>query len=126
MFGIYDYYRVTKEEKVLSLFNEAIETLKKILPEYDPGYWSKYSLYEKRDLTHFVSALASVHYHRTHISQLRVLYAITGEKIFKDYADKWDKGKINLLINFCILFILNCCFVPNVCYIKLIMPLKLL
>lgn len=44
MFGLYDYYRVTGSPDALSLFNAGVNTLKRYLPSYDVGFWSKYDL----------------------------------------------------------------------------------
>jgi len=81
LFGIYDFYRITKSEKSLNLFNEGIKTLEKNLNLYDSGYWSLYNLIHKYP--------ATKNYHELHIKQLRVLYKLTGKDIFNEYAKKW-------------------------------------
>ncbi len=83
LFGLYDAYRVTNYPLAKELFDKGVNYLLKYLPEYDLGYWSKYDLKS--------GYAASYGYHkRTHIPQLRALYHITGEEIFKEYADKWE------------------------------------
>jgi len=83
LFGIYDFYRVTKEEKALILFNEGIKTLEKNLHLYDNGYWSLYNLIHKYPSTGS--------YHSLHITQLRALYELTGKDIFDEYAERWER-----------------------------------
>jgi heparosan-N-sulfate-glucuronate 5-epimerase len=33
--------------------------------------------------------IASRFYHTLHVAQLRVMYRLTGESIFQDFAEKW-------------------------------------
>lgn len=44
LFGLYDFYKATGNEKALDLFNEGIETLKANLRRWDQGFWSRYDL----------------------------------------------------------------------------------
>jgi len=87
--GVYDFVRVFPENALAKkIFNEGIETLKNILPEYDLGFWSRYNLcqapwYPKIDP-------ATLGYQRLHVTQLRLLYRITGEKIFQEYAQRFS------------------------------------
>jgi hypothetical protein len=65
------------------LWESGLKTLTAWLPRYDLGYWSLYHLPESpRNPT-------TVAYHRLHINQLEVMYALTSEPIFKEYADRW-------------------------------------
>ncbi|MDL2121690.1 MAG: D-glucuronyl C5-epimerase family protein [Deltaproteobacteria bacterium] len=91
LFGIYDFYRVTGSVTALKLFNDGVTTLISKLDHYDTGFWSKYCFYGFRDLTHIIEPLASMHYHNVHIGQLKVMYAITGKNIFREYSDKWNQ-----------------------------------
>jgi heparosan-N-sulfate-glucuronate 5-epimerase len=90
LFGIYDFIRVFPENKVAKkIFDDGVETLKKILPEYDMKYWSKYNLckadwYPKVDPS-------TITYQGLHISQMKVMYAITGESVFKEYLNIFQK-----------------------------------
>ncbi|MCP5063461.1 MAG: hypothetical protein GY936_13495 [Ignavibacteriae bacterium] len=90
MCGITDFVRVFPENKLArKLYDEGIETLKNSMPDFDLGYWSKYNLvnanwYPKNDPS-------TITYQHLHITQLQMLYNLTEEKIFKDYADKFEK-----------------------------------
>ncbi len=94
MCGITDFVRVFPEHNLArKLYNEGIETLKKCLPDFDLGYWSKYNLcqaewYPKNDP-------ATITYQHLHVTQLNMLYKLTNEKIFKEYAEKFKK-QINI------------------------------
>jgi hypothetical protein len=54
------------------------------LPQYDVGWWSKYSLYPHR-----LPDLAKPFYHRLHVTQLDVLYRLTGIDEFRARAARW-------------------------------------
>ena len=90
MCGIYDFVRVFPDNRLAQkLYKEGIETLKNILPEYDMGYWSRYNLckaswYPKVDP-------ATISYQKLHVTQLKMLYQLTNEGLFKKYMLKFDK-----------------------------------
>jgi hypothetical protein len=92
--GVYDFVRVFPNNKLAKkIFDDGINTLKNILPEYDLNYWSKYNLCE----ANFYPKIdpATVGYQRLHITQLKMLYKLTGEKIFNNYAQMFKK-QINI------------------------------
>jgi heparosan-N-sulfate-glucuronate 5-epimerase len=83
MFGLYDYYRVAGSPDALGLFNAGVSTLKKYLPRYDTGFWTKYDLLNK-------PGYAPIRYQHIHVEQLKVLYEITREDVFNEYAQRWS------------------------------------
>jgi len=81
--GLFDYWRITGDKKTKELFDKGVETVAKNLTNFDSGYWSYYD-----DEYPYI---ADYFYHKAvHIPQLKVLYQMTGKKIFKEYADKWE------------------------------------
>jgi heparosan-N-sulfate-glucuronate 5-epimerase len=92
LWGVYDYFLHTDTEDARRLFAEAVETLQKNLSRFDAGFWS---LYEQSGT--WMKMLASPFYHRLHIVQLRVMYRLTGEPIFADYANRWNAYRCNVL-----------------------------
>ncbi len=82
--GVYDYSLATGLPVAKQLFNRAVQTLKSNLEQYDLGFWS---LYEQSGTR--LPMIASPFYHRLHITQLRIMYRITGEAIFDEYANRW-------------------------------------
>jgi hypothetical protein len=82
---VYDYFLSTGDSTARALFQGAVETLTKNLARYDLGFWSLYELSKTR-----VPMIASRFYHRLHIVQLRMMYRMTGEEIFRHYADRWE------------------------------------
>jgi hypothetical protein len=85
MWGVRDYSLATGDAFAHALFTRAVTTLKNNLHRYDLGFWS---LYEESGTR--LPMLASAFYHRLHIVQLRVMHRLTGDKVFADYADRWE------------------------------------
>jgi len=77
LYGVYDYYRVTKNVDALHIWELSLTTLKHYLPSFERrGRASFYCL------GHFVSA--SEGYHNIHIEQMGYLYRMTGDNFFLD------------------------------------------
>ena len=83
--GVYDYYLHTGDHDADRLFYDAIRTLRENLCHFDAGFWS---LYEQSGTR--MKMFASPFYHNLHIIQLQVMHKLTGEPIFKQFADRWD------------------------------------
>ncbi len=83
--GVRDYALATGDASAHDLFTRAVSTLRTNLHRYDLGFWS---LYEESGTR--LPMLASSFYHRLHIVQLRVMHRLTGDKVFADYADRWE------------------------------------
>jgi len=90
LWGIYDYWLTTKDGIAKNLFDEGVKTLKKNLHKYDKGFWSTYDL-AKTELP----GIASWYYHNLHIAQLKIMHKLTNEKVFLEYAEKWEKYQKN-------------------------------
>lgn len=88
LWGLYDYSKYIDDDNVKNTLTTTLNTLKKKLPEFDIGYWSKYDI-EKR--------ICSSFYHKLHIAQLKVMYDLFGDEIYKKYADTWNKYQKNFL-----------------------------
>ena len=85
LFGLYDLYRVTKDEDVKKDIDYCIETLKNSLHKYDVGYWSLYDQKNKELVRYYYQK-------NVHVPQMKILYLLTNEKIFNKYAKKWEKN----------------------------------
>jgi heparosan-N-sulfate-glucuronate 5-epimerase len=82
--GVYDFFLATKEKAAQQLFNCAVETLRKNLDRYDLGFWS---LYEQSGTR--LPMVASSFYHQLHVTQLRLMYRLTADEVFSQYAERW-------------------------------------
>jgi heparosan-N-sulfate-glucuronate 5-epimerase len=86
--GIYDFLRVFPNHSLAQkIYNEGIATLIKILPQFDMGYWSKYSLCEAE--FHPAVDPATIGYHHLHIIQLELMHQLTGQELFTYYSQQW-------------------------------------
>jgi heparosan-N-sulfate-glucuronate 5-epimerase len=83
--GVRDYFLSAKDPVAQKLFEQAVHTLLANLNHYDLGFWS---LYEQSGTR--LPMAASPFYHQLHIVQLRVMYRLTGEQLFADYANRWQ------------------------------------
>jgi heparosan-N-sulfate-glucuronate 5-epimerase len=83
--GVYEYSIYIENADAQKKFKILIDSLKDNLYRFDCGYWSYY------DLT-LPLRLASKPYHQIHIIQLRELFRITNEKVFKEFADRWHNN----------------------------------
>lgn len=84
MWGLYDLYRVTKNEEVKEEIDACVKTLKNTLHKYDVGYWS---LYDQR-----TKELVRYYYQKNvHVPQMEIMYDLTQEPIFMKYYKKWKK-----------------------------------
>jgi len=82
MLGLYDYYRVTGDKRVSLLIKLSLSSIERNLPEFDWRRWSRYDLIRPER--------SSELYHQIHIVQLRILFKLTGGKVFDEYANKWE------------------------------------
>lgn len=85
LWGVHDYAIHLQDDRAKELARAGTETLAKMLPRYDIGYWSRYGLYP-----HPSPNVASPFYHELHISQLRALHILYGHSVFAEYADRWE------------------------------------
>lgn len=86
MWGINDYYRVTRDQKAKELVDKCLNTLKKEIKKYDLGYWSRYD-----HPKYCWSGAASPSYQNLHIRQLNILYNMTGDKVFTDVSSNFER-----------------------------------
>lgn len=88
--GVYDFFLATGAEVARRIFLRAVNTLMANLQHYDLGFWS---LYEHSGTQ--LKMIASPFYHRLHIVQLRAMQRLTGEALFGDYADRWERYRLS-------------------------------
>jgi hypothetical protein len=85
MFGLYDYWHATGSPLAAQLFLGGARTVRDKLKLFRrPGDLSRYSLGLDQ---------GTLHYHETHIDQLRTLSRMTGDPWFAKQADKFVKDE---------------------------------
>jgi heparosan-N-sulfate-glucuronate 5-epimerase len=88
LFGLWDLARAHPDDgHAADIFERGAATVEALLPRYDTGWWSLYDLYHLESATPRNPCTA--HYHDIHISQLRVMHAITGRDAFDALAHRW-------------------------------------
>ncbi len=79
--GLTLYDSLIGDETSKKLIKEGLETLRRMLPDYDDGQWSLYSTKHGR---------ADENYHRLHIRLLYFLGKWYHDDFLLEYAEKWD------------------------------------
>lgn len=87
--GLYDYVLISNDNgKYKAALETTLKTLIQTLPQFKSKYWSLYSL---------DGLIASPFYHNLHIAQMKAMYQLTNEQIFKEYATIWEKQQQNFI-----------------------------
>lgn len=76
--GLFDYAKFFNDEFAMTEWNNTVSAMVEKLPQYDNGFWSKYS--DGR-------SVANPFYHKLHIALLNTMYDLTGIDTFKKYSD---------------------------------------
>lgn len=85
--GLYDFVLATGDNgKYMEEMDKILKSLIKVLPLYKCTYWSMYS----ED-----GLIASPFYHNLHVAQMQAMYQLTGERIFDEYAKRWERQQKN-------------------------------
>lgn len=82
IYGLYDFYRITKDEEALKLLNASLTTIKVNIHKFRnvedvSWYCLKHHNYNGKNPS----------YHKVHIDQLNMLFKMTGDAFFKTMAD---------------------------------------
>jgi len=91
LFGLFDYYLLTKTNDAKRKWEEGCSSLCVILPLFDSGKWSFYSE-DKKYVSPFYMSL--------HIAQMKAMFKLTGNPLFLYYANKWGKELKNPIRRF--------------------------
>lgn len=87
LFGIYDLYRVTKDNMYSEIFYLGVQDVKNNIKDFDLGFYTKYAASSPNPCNNS--------YHYTHCSQFHVLHQITGDDFFRKYNQKFKKYHSN-------------------------------
>lgn len=96
LWGLLDFYIVSKDEEAKKLYQNGEATLEKNLYRYNVGHilhWSYYDLYPFK-----IKDITSIYYHKLHIEQLKAMYELTGCTEYKKYYEKWERARKNIFI----------------------------
>lgn len=90
IFGLQDYCYLIEDKHAMTVLEQCYDTLERLLPCYDLGYWSRADLYNQEP-----PMPASKFYHNLHVAQLRVLARLTSRPIYQEYADHWADAALS-------------------------------
>lgn len=85
LFGLHELFQVTGEERARNIFWTSRDGLLALLPRYDIGWWSLYSLYD-----HGRPDLAKPFYQRLHPVLLDGLHLVAPDERLFTYARRWE------------------------------------
>ncbi len=86
LWGIWELWRTTGEGWLEPIIMDCVDTLRRWLPRFDTGWWTRYSLLlSSTDQPH----MATLKYHQFHIAQMRVLAKMFDEPAFESAAQRW-------------------------------------
>jgi len=90
LWGLWEFYLVTKSTEAKAYYESGLKTLEHSLKDYQIPYlnWSRYDLYPFK-----VTDIASIFYHKLHIQQLRAMALLTGNEMFNQQAEIWEKAR---------------------------------
>ena len=89
LFGLHDYHRSTGDSHASELFEMGVAAVRNRLPDYDVGFWSKYSLNPSPGWRSHWNIAAPI-YQQVHVDLLRFLRVITGDQVFDRWAARWE------------------------------------
>jgi len=83
LLGVHEYWKATKDDSALFIFEQGIRSLEKQLPAFDAGGGQLFYDAEKH--------LADQHYHELLVGLMKELGDITKGPIFRKYQRKWQE-----------------------------------
>jgi heparosan-N-sulfate-glucuronate 5-epimerase len=84
LWGLRDVAVGLRHREAGEMLGASSECLLRMLPRYDVGWWTRYSLFP-----HMLPDLAKPFYHRLHVWQAEIMYRLTGEEDFRAAAARW-------------------------------------
>lgn len=85
LWGLWDVHLGLEDPAAGRAVEAGVDCLVALLPAFDAGWWSLYSLFP-----HAVEDLAKPIYHRFHVDQLEVLHRLTGRAELAATRDRWN------------------------------------
>jgi heparosan-N-sulfate-glucuronate 5-epimerase len=82
--GLVDLLSLRPDAKLQGLADNGRTAILKYLPRYDLGFWTRYSLEERR-----IPTVSSVFYQRLHVNQMTAMHKLTALPAFLEYSLKW-------------------------------------
>ncbi len=95
LISLYYFAAYTGSAEARQIFERGVQGTLDFLPNYDKHGYSLYSLSPNPGLKNHFN-IANPTYHQLHVSQLRTLHELTGNAVFKQYAETWHERSSGL------------------------------
>ena len=86
LWGLWELWKRTGDPQLEPIVAAGADTLRRWLPQYDTGWWTRYSLLLSADGQPHIATLK---YHQFHIAQMLVLARMFDEPSFEEAAHRW-------------------------------------
>jgi hypothetical protein len=90
LLNLFRIHEITASEEALQTFEFGVQGTVDMLPKFDKYGYSLYSLAPNPGLRNHFN-IANPFYHHSHVVLLRTLHELSGRRVFRQYADKWEK-----------------------------------
>jgi heparosan-N-sulfate-glucuronate 5-epimerase len=90
LIGLFEHLSLFPNRKLQTVLEACVQGIEDLLPQFDTGYWSLYSLGLRWNL-------ASRHYHRVHVRLLRDLGKIVNSATLSNRGDLWEEYQMSQL-----------------------------
>jgi hypothetical protein len=84
LIGLLEYLSLFPDRKLQEVLDTCVRGVEELLPQFDTGYWSLYSLGYRWNL-------ASRHYHHVHVRLFKQLGAVLNNQRFLSFAERWEE-----------------------------------
>jgi heparosan-N-sulfate-glucuronate 5-epimerase len=91
--GLFEHLRLFSDHRLQEVFAACVQGIEDLLPRFDTGYWSLYSLGYRWNL-------AARHYHHVHVRLFKDLGRLLNSPRFLTCADKWEKYETSIFNRF--------------------------
>jgi heparosan-N-sulfate-glucuronate 5-epimerase len=89
LIGLFEHLRLFSDRKLQGVAADCVRGIEDLLPQFDTGYWSLYSLGCRWNL-------ASHHYHHVHVRMFGELGSLLNNSRFLNCADRWEKYEASI------------------------------
>jgi len=90
LLNLFRIHEITASEEAQRIFEVGVQGTVDMLPKFDKYGYSLYSLAPNPGLRNHFN-IANPFYHHSHVALLRTLHELSGRRVFRQYADKWEK-----------------------------------
>jgi hypothetical protein len=94
LWGVRDYAVFMNDKYAWELWHLCVKTLRENLGHYDLGFWTTYDLV-KFNPGRQRTMPSSIYYQNLHVVQMKAMYRLTSDPVFKHYKEKWNAQLIN-------------------------------